>query len=203
MEVKNYKELPLEVGKVYKTKFQTQELFELKEIIYKPNDVENKIIGLKGVYINKPHLGICPLGADRLQPERVKVKLDELGTNCVLYTKDGRVVGNAIVLGQYEKGWFVETDYGSFMTLNTKEIKEMFHIGNNHLSEEERELCKIYITSHKNYSPIGEDLILIEKGEVFRGNREIFRDCFFDNASDEGIKEWCEFNKFELIILKN
>lgn len=35
--------------------------------------------------------------------------------------------------------------------------------------------------------------IIIENGDIFEGTREQFMDCFFSNASDEQIKDWCSF----------
>ena len=36
-----------------------------------------------------------------------------------------------------------------------------------------------------------EDIIIVEKGDIFEGTRDQFRDCFFDNANDAEIKDWC------------
>lgn len=57
-----------QVNQTYKTKFATGEEFLLKEILYSGA----KIIGFQGIYPNRPHLGVCPLGADRL------IDLDEI-----------------------------------------------------------------------------------------------------------------------------
>ena len=60
--IKKYKDLPLEEGKSYPTRFQTGETFLLKKIIWN-ND---KMVKLEGIYEKYPHLGICPIGVDRL-----------------------------------------------------------------------------------------------------------------------------------------
>jgi len=40
--------------------------------------------------------------------------------------------------------------------------------------------------------------ILINDGNVFEGTLEQFEDCFFSNASVEGIKAWAEDNSFKV-----
>lgn len=67
-KVKKYIELPLEVEKTYMTKFSTGERFLLKKIKY---DGKGRLVGFDGIYESCPHLGICPLGAGRLIPERM------------------------------------------------------------------------------------------------------------------------------------
>ena len=42
--------------------------------------------------------------------------------------------------------------------------------------------------------------ILVENGDMFDGTRDMFRDCFFDNADDNQIKGWCEENGWSLTI---
>lgn len=53
-----------EIDKIYISKLQTAEKFLLKEIVYK-ND-RKTVDHFKGIWIGRKHLGICPLGADRL-----------------------------------------------------------------------------------------------------------------------------------------
>ena len=36
------------------------------------------------------------------------------------------------------------------------------------------------------------DTIIIENGDVFEGNLEQFKNCFFDNANAHTIKMWCD-----------
>lgn len=45
-----------------------------------------------------------------------------------------------------------------------------------------------------------ETWILVENGDIFEGTREQFMDCFFSNAYDEVIKDWCFDNGWKLII---
>lgn len=35
------------------------------------------------------------------------------------------------------------------------------------------------------------DWIVVENGDIFEGTREQFMNCFFSNANDEEIKDWC------------
>jgi len=51
-----------------------------------------------------------------------------------------------------------------------------------------------------NITEKSEDRILIEDGDMFDGTRDMFRDCFFDNATDEQIESWCRQNDWNLII---
>lgn len=64
--IKIYKDLPLEVNKTYKTKFQTGESFLIKEI---PNPLRYNVYG---IYEQQPHLGIVTIAIDRLIPERIE-----------------------------------------------------------------------------------------------------------------------------------
>ena len=45
-----------------------------------------------------------------------------------------------------------------------------------------------------------EDHILVANGDMFDGTRDMFRDCFFDNATNEQIESWCRQNNWALII---
>lgn len=36
------------------------------------------------------------------------------------------------------------------------------------------------------------DIIRIESGYMFEGTRELFRNCYFDNATNEEILSWCK-----------
>lgn len=42
--------------------------------------------------------------------------------------------------------------------------------------------------------------ILVENGDMFDGTREMFQDCFFANAYDEEIEDWCKQNGWSLTI---
>lgn len=46
--------------------------------------------------------------------------------------------------------------------------------------------------------------ILINNGDMFDGNIEQFKNCFFDNATLENIIDWCsdEGFSFEAILIK-
>jgi len=67
--IKKYKELPFEIDKVYKTKFQTGEKVTLKKI---DTNKDGKIIGFGVIYENVKHLGVCSLGADRLIADKIE-----------------------------------------------------------------------------------------------------------------------------------
>lgn len=42
--------------------------------------------------------------------------------------------------------------------------------------------------------------IEIENGDLFEGTREQFMNCFFSNADDEEIRDWCIENGYTLKI---
>ncbi len=45
-----------------------------------------------------------------------------------------------------------------------------------------------------------ETWVVVEGGDMFEGTREQFMDCFFTNATDEEIKDWCFDNGWSLKI---
>lgn len=44
------------------------------------------------------------------------------------------------------------------------------------------------------------DIIKINNGEIFDGTRDQFADCFFTNANNEEILNWCEKNNFSFSV---
>lgn len=42
--------------------------------------------------------------------------------------------------------------------------------------------------------------VKIDDGETFEGSISMFRDCFFDNASEESIADWCDEQGYKLEI---
>ena len=71
--------------------------------------------------------------------------------NTVLHTKDGRKIGNAIIIGNEGKFNLVKTDYGTETKLTDEEVQELFYVGYSDLSIEELELMRATIGEHKNY----------------------------------------------------
>lgn len=45
-----------------------------------------------------------------------------------------------------------------------------------------------------------DDKILVENGDMFDGTREQFMDCYFSNASNNNIMDWCFDQGFNLSI---
>jgi len=86
MKAPQFKLLPLEIGKRYQTKFATGDFVTLHDIVYHEQKVDGKmvrrVVGLKVVYEGKEHLGVCPLGADRLIQEREKIGEVEICSHC-------------------------------------------------------------------------------------------------------------------------
>lgn len=61
--------------------------------------------------------------------------MEKIKVNTILKTKDGRVVGNAIVISANADYWKIKTDYGNTIILNETEIREMFYIEADHINE--------------------------------------------------------------------
>lgn len=74
--MKKYKELPIEEGKTYMTSMQCSELFKVEKL--------DKTKAW-GIYLNRPHLGICPINLDRLTAD--KIEFDEIIEYCVYCKK--------------------------------------------------------------------------------------------------------------------
>jgi hypothetical protein len=45
-----------------------------------------------------------------------------------------------------------------------------------------------------------DDKILVDNGDMFDGTREQFADCFFSNATNNQIIDWCKSQGFSLSI---
>jgi len=57
------------------------------------------------------------------------VKAEVLDVGVTLFTRDGRVVGNAIVIEKFGDLWRVETDFGNQMTMTKNEVDAWYHLG--------------------------------------------------------------------------
>jgi len=40
--------------------------------------------------------------------------------------------------------------------------------------------------------------ITIDNGVMFEGTVDMFKDCFFSNASEKVIRDWCEKSKYKV-----
>lgn len=84
--IKTYQDLPLEEGKTYATKMSTGEKFMLKKIIWREfksgTDVTRKIIGLEGIWMDHPGARLCPIGLDRIIPDKVEIGEVEVCSYC-------------------------------------------------------------------------------------------------------------------------
>lgn len=84
--IKIFEDLPLEVGKTYRTKFQSGENFTVTKDPFK-RDKDGNIIGkcatIYGIYERYPHLGECPLSAERIIHDRIDTgRTIEVCNNC-------------------------------------------------------------------------------------------------------------------------
>lgn len=59
-----------------------------------------------------------------------------LDINTILHTKDGRKIGNAIVIGREQYHWILKTDYGNELKMTSEEIEECFYIAYSDFTEE-------------------------------------------------------------------
>jgi len=64
-------DLPLEVGKVYRTKFQTGDLFLVTKIMTRKFMKEDVQYQAEGLYMGKEHIGTCPLPVERLIHDKI------------------------------------------------------------------------------------------------------------------------------------
>jgi hypothetical protein len=72
-----FEEVPVEVGKTYQTKICASWFFTVTKIIqekrvYKGKTSYGAIKGFEGIYVGSEHLGVCPIGPDRLIQEKIK-----------------------------------------------------------------------------------------------------------------------------------
>lgn len=85
-EIKKFKDLPFEEGKVYKTKFQTGEMFKItkinKRFFKSVNHTSEIITGFEGIYLSHPDIGICPLAVDRLIADKIEDGIEEVCGHC-------------------------------------------------------------------------------------------------------------------------
>tara|TARA_B110000977_G_C10911703_1_gene429536 strand:+ start:511 stop:900 length:390 start_codon:yes stop_codon:yes gene_type:complete len=63
-------------------------------------------------------------------------ELRNFDVNTVLHTKDGRKIGNAIIVGKDDKYNIIKTDYGNECKFTNGEIEECFYIGYSDLTDE-------------------------------------------------------------------
>ena len=107
-KVKIFKDLPIEEGKTYKTRFATGDMFLVKKVIKNPNKSlkPEQIIRVDGIYWNAKEIGICPLAADRLIPERIMI-----GEKIICEDSDFDLT--EIIIKTFEAGQRNANDYGN------------------------------------------------------------------------------------------
>lgn len=73
----DFRDLPLEEGKTYRTKFQTGDLFKvvkIKTVSFKSGEYSTtRVVGIEGLYVGKEHIGLCPLAEERLIHDKEKI----------------------------------------------------------------------------------------------------------------------------------
>lgn len=71
------------------------------------------------------------------------MEITKLGINTVLFTKDGRKIGNAIVIGlKGDERYVVKTDYGHIINLNLEDLNEFFYFDFDVYTGEDLDLYK-------------------------------------------------------------
>lgn len=74
-----------------------------------------------------------------------------LKINTILHTKDGRQIGNAIVIGHHERFNIIKTDYGNELKLTTEEINEQFYIAYTNMSASDKKYMREIRGDHKYF----------------------------------------------------
>ena len=92
--------------------------------------------------------------------------MKKIKENTPLYTKNGQIIGNAIVQKQVtavkgkklksENLYKIKTDYGTVLFMTLKEIEQCFTIGFGHLHPVEADLAKTNMHNHKHFHKIEE-----------------------------------------------
>jgi len=89
-----FEEEPFIIGETYKAKFQTGELFTIKDIVYvtrkvidaKGNPVKEKVLHMFwGYYVNRE--GLYPLGGDRLIARKKHISNQQTCPHCHSYVE--------------------------------------------------------------------------------------------------------------------
>jgi hypothetical protein len=70
--------------------------------------------------------------------------------NTVLHTKDGRQIGNSIIISKDDKYNIIKTDYGNECKFTDEEIKEFFYIAYSDLTDGEKKYMRETIGEHKH-----------------------------------------------------
>lgn len=82
----DFRDLPLEEGRVYRTKFQTGDLFKvvkIKKVSFKSGGFSSEmIIGVEGLYVGKEDIGLCPLPEERLIHDKERVGETDVCSHC-------------------------------------------------------------------------------------------------------------------------
>jgi hypothetical protein len=78
-----------------------------------------------------------------------------MNINTLLYTKDGRIIGNAIVTEKLpDSKWKIKTDYGNEVILMEIEISPIFYIGHEHIDPYSSQYAEENIENHKHYTKL-------------------------------------------------
>ncbi len=73
--------------------------------------------------------------------------MKQIKMNTILYTKDGRKIGNAIVTNIIGNFYELKTDYGNSLKLNSQELRELFYSEMGGLTQEDEDYLG---STHKN-----------------------------------------------------
>lgn len=81
--------------------------------------------------------------------------IHKLGINTILHTKDGSMIGNAIIIGKNGEYWRIKTDYGNETNRTEAEIFEDFNIAWSNFTTEDMgytcdEMQKMMSANHKH-----------------------------------------------------
>jgi len=80
----------------------------------------------------------------------------QIPINTALYTKDGRLVGNAFVIRHEKNKYIIRTDYGAYAHMTEEKILDLFYLEKGYSQEEMTERAK----NHKFYvSPLQQAVV--------------------------------------------
>ena len=112
----------------------------------------------------------------------------ELNINTILHTKDGSVVGNAIIINKYGVIFTEKTDYGNILKASEEDILKMFNVAPIHVQS-------AYSETHKH--SVNEDLIECRSPALFRNRRLLSGLTQLELSKRLGLKTNLNVSRFE------
>lgn len=112
----------------------------------------------------------------------------KLNINTILYTKDGSVVGNGIIVNKLGIGYTIHTDYGNVFKASEREVFEMFNVA-------PVDVQLAFQGTHKH--SVNEDLIECRNPVLFKKKRLSLGFTQADVSKRLGLKTSMNIGRFE------